>query len=101
MIEKLKQRWRVNSTREVIIILVVFSLAGTSILLIKKPVYRFFHIPLDASLWIKIPMALLFYQVLLLFFGALLGQFRFFWEKEKKLFRWIFKPLLPKPKTEP
>lgn len=30
------------------------------------------------------------YQVLLLVYGALLGQFYFFWEKEKKLLRRLY-----------
>jgi hypothetical protein len=92
MIERLKKRWGLQSTREVIIVLIVFSLAGTSILFIRKPVYRLLHFSGDESWYIKVPLIILFYQVLLLFYGALLGQFRYFWEKEKKLFRLLSKP---------
>lgn len=95
-IEKLKQRWGVANTWQVVVILLVFSLAGSSILFVKGPLYRLLHIPADASLWIKIPITLMVYQVLLLAWGAIFGHFRFFWAKEKKLFRLLFGWMVPK-----
>ena len=95
MIERLKQRWGVSSTWHVIAILVVFSLAGSSILYVKQPIYHALGIPADASLWIRIPLIVLFYQVLLLIWGTVFGQFRFFWEKEKKLGRFLLRWMLP------
>lgn len=94
--EKLRRRWGVDSTRRVILILIVFSLAGCSILFVKDPVYRVLGVAQDASLGIKILVAICIYQVLLLFWGTALGEFRFFWEKEKKLIRWIFKWFRPR-----
>jgi hypothetical protein len=32
------------------------------------------------------------YQVLLLGYGTILGQFRFFWAKEKKMAGWLARP---------
>ena len=92
MIQKLKDKWGIDSTRRVVIILVIFSITGISILLIKDMVYQWFRIPPDASLWIKVPVAILVYQVLLLLIGALFGEFRFFWEKEKRLGRLLLRP---------
>ena len=89
-IDKLKQRWGVKSTWQVIVILIVFSLAGSSILCVKNPIYQVLHIPADATLWLKIPLMIMIYQVLLLAWGTLFGQFKFFWEKEKKLGRLLF-----------
>jgi hypothetical protein len=44
-------------------------------------------------MWIKTIAYILFvfpaYQVLLLTYGFILGQFSFFWEKEKKMARWV------------
>jgi len=91
-LHKLKQRWGVSSNWRVIAIFLAFSLAGSSILLVKQPVYHVLRVPQDASLWLKIPLAILMYQVLLLVWGAMLGEFRFFWEKEKKLGRWLARP---------
>ena len=96
MIDRLKKRWGVSSTWHVIVILLVFSLAGSSILYVKDPLYRLLHVPPDASLWLKIPLMICVYQVLLLAWGTLFGQFRFFWEKEKKLGRLLFGWILPR-----
>lgn len=102
-LRKLKKRWGVKHTWQVIVILLVFSLAGTSILFVKEPFFHLIHLPPDTSLWIKIPLTVLVYQVLLLAWGALLGHFRFFWEKEKRLFRFLgrllFGWMLPKSRA--
>lgn len=87
MLARLKQRWGVDSTRRVVVIFLAFSLTGMSILYVKGFVLHLLHIPADATLWIRIPVTIMMYQVLLLFFGALLGEGVFFWEKEKRLFR--------------
>lgn len=92
---QLRRRWGVDSTRRVIVILVVFSLAGCSILFVKDPVYRQLGVPSDAGIAIKVLIAVCIYQVLLLFWGTALGEFRFFWDKEKKLIRWILKWFRP------
>lgn len=92
MIEKLKTKWGITSTRRIWMILLIFSLTGFSILLAKDPFYRLLHVPPDTSLLIKIPLALLLYQCLLLFWGALLGEFPFFWEKGKRLGRLFVRP---------
>lgn len=97
MVEKLKQRWGVQTTREVVIILLVFSLTGCSILFVKKPVFNLLGITEGTSLWIKIPVVIMVYQVLLVAVGFLLGQGRFFWEKEKKLFRLLARPFRRTP----
>uniref|UniRef100_UPI00325FA988 DUF6787 family protein n=1 Tax=Gelidibacter japonicus TaxID=1962232 RepID=UPI00325FA988 len=40
-------------------------------------------------------VGLIFYQIMLIFFGWLFGQFKFFWEFEKKMFsRFGFKKFL-------
>jgi hypothetical protein len=96
MFEKLKSRWGVSTTWQVIVILIVFSLAGCSILYVKTPVLDFLHIPKQTTLWIKIPLIILVYQVLLLFWGGILGHFSFFWQKEKKLARLLFGWALPR-----
>jgi hypothetical protein len=76
-------------------VLVVFTLTGSTVVLIRK--FLFAAIGFDATtpFWLKTITYLLFvmpfYQVLLLAYGFLLGQFSFFWEKEKKLARRIGK----------
>ena len=85
VLERLKKRWGVTSGLQIVAIFLVFSLAGMSILWFRPPVYRLLRIDPDVSLWIKIPVCVLVYQVFLLVWGTVLGQFRFFWEKEKRM----------------
>ncbi len=95
-IEKLKTRWGVKNGWQVLVILIVFALTGFSSLYVKQPIYALFNIDANTlSGWQKflsvIFITLPIYQVLLLFYGTVLGQFRFFWEFEKRMFSRIGK----------
>jgi hypothetical protein len=89
MLEKLKQRWNINSNFQLVIILIVFSVTGSLTLYARKGVFYLLGITVDTSLWIKVPLYILIiipaYQILLLLVGTLFGQFRFAWEFEKKI----------------
>ena len=91
MIAKLKTRWGVRNNFEFIMILLAFSLAGSSLTFVRGPIFGLFGIDGDTSLWIKVPMYIVLlmptYQVLLLTYGTIFGQFRFFWNFEKKMLR--------------
>ncbi|MGB3722243.1 MAG: DUF6787 family protein [Pacificimonas sp.] len=90
MLEKLKQRWGVSSAGQVILILIVFACTGFTVLFIKQPLYDLAGITAQTSPWIRIPFYLITilpaYQVLLLAYGFVFGQFRFFWNFEKRMF---------------
>lgn len=90
MLKKLKARWGIKSNFQIIIILIVFSVTGSAAVYVKKLIFHLLGIDADTSLWIKIPMYVLTilpaYQVLLLVFGALFGQFTFFYSFQKKSF---------------
>lgn len=79
----------------VVAILLAFSLAGFSVLKVTRPILDFI-LPEDVPRWLwwtaRILIIVPVYQVLLLMYGTLLGQFRFFWEKEKKMASWIARP---------
>ena len=53
-------------------------------------------LPPDVPRWIwwtaRILVIVPLYQVLLLAYGTILGQFSFFWEKEKAMVRWMGRP---------
>lgn len=89
MLEKLKQRWNINSNFQLVIILIVFSVTGSLTLYARKGVFYLLGITANTSLWIKVPLYFLIiipaYQILLLLVGTLFGQFRFAWEFEKKI----------------
>ncbi len=87
---KLQTRWGVNSIWQVLVILLVFALTGFSILYLKKIVLGLLGATPETAWYyrwsITIFVILPLYQVVLLFYGTLLGQFRFFWEFEKRMF---------------
>ena len=92
MLEKLKERWNLDSIKQVLIVLLVFALTGTTILLIKKPLLLMAFPDGEHPLWFSIAYFILIlpvYNLVLLLYGGLLGQFKFFWEFEKKFLRRI------------
>ncbi len=99
-LEKLKNRWNIRSVAQVIIVLIVFALTGFTILFLKKPAVAFFTTENEQKIWFSIAYYILilpFYNVILLFYGFLFGQFNFFWEFEKKTFRRITRQKTPRP----
>ncbi|OGX27875.1 MAG: hypothetical protein A2787_04160 [Omnitrophica WOR_2 bacterium RIFCSPHIGHO2_01_FULL_48_9] len=97
-IEHLKQKWEVRSNLDFFLIMAVFSLAGMNVTLMRKPIFHLLGLTAHTALWIKTVAYILFifptYQVSLLLYGLLLGQFNFFWEKEKKLFKFLSQKIL-------
>lgn len=88
---RLQSKWELNSVRQVLTVLLVFSLTGSTVLFLRKALFSWVGFNATTSWWLKTVTYLCFvmpaYQVLLLAFGALFGQFRFFWNKEKRLLR--------------
>lgn len=92
--EKLKNRWGLTSNWQVVIILLVFSITGYSSLLIAKPIMDWIGLTEEATNpWIYKPLRLIlifpFYQVLIVMYGWIFGQFDFFWNFEKKMLKRI------------
>lgn len=90
MLKRLKEKWNIKSNVQLVLILVIFSVTGSATLFVRKAVFEWIGINGDTSLWIKVPLYVLIifpaYQILFLIIGTLLGQFRFAWEFEKKVF---------------
>lgn len=98
--EKLKSRWEVEKPWHVWVILAVFAATGMTLVRVKKPVYEWIGIDDATPLWLRI-LAFLFiampiYQVILLTYGTLAGQFKFFWKFEQRMFGRMFGWALPK-----
>jgi hypothetical protein len=92
-IDRLKSRWNLANTWQVIIILIVFACTGTTVLIIKKPLFAMWFPEGDKPIWASVLYYILIfpvYNVFLLFYGFVFGQFKFFWEFEKKFFKRIF-----------
>lgn len=85
-LQRLGKRWGVSTTRALIILL-VFTCTGFTIMFLKRPVVGYFTENGEQPLLFSIAYYVLilpFYNVVLLLYGALFGQFRFFWEFEKR-----------------
>lgn len=90
--KKLENKWILDYKWEMIRVFIVFAITGSSSMLIGRPIMKLIGITkenLNPMLyWILfIIIGLIFYQILLVFFGWLFGQFKFFWEFEKKMLR--------------
>lgn len=89
--ERMKARWGVGFWG-LIAVLTAFSLAGLTTLQLKGPVIAYL-LPETAPGWVQWTVYLIvmlpIYQVLLLGYGALLGQFGFFWGKLKAVGRLV------------
>jgi hypothetical protein len=88
--KKLKEKWGITSNFQLIIILIVFSVTGSIAVWIAKPLLEFVGLDKTAlSPWIFWPIriSIIFpiYQVLIIIIGTLFGQFKFFWNFEKKM----------------
>ena len=89
--KKLKERWNVESNTQLFIIFLVFAITGSSAAKLAAPVTEFFGISKEMGWYVYWPFRILIifpiYQVLLVFFGWIFGQFNFFWTFEKKMLR--------------
>ncbi len=95
MIQKLQARWGLESGGQVVIVMLVFAITGMSILPTRKWVFHLLHFDTHTPFALKflVWLAVVFptYHLLLLVYGALFGQFRFFWAKEKKMGRFLLR----------
>lgn len=87
-----KERWNIKSNWHVFVILVVFAVTGSTAAYLSKPVLALFGIIKgEVSNWVYYPLYIILifpiYQVLLVSFGFIFGQFTFFWAFEKKMLR--------------
>ena len=86
--KRLRSRWGVSGSRAVVI-LIVFALTGFTVMFLKRPVVAWAagngEQPLVFTILYYV-LILPVYNLFLLIYGALLGQFRFFWEFEKRFF---------------
>lgn len=87
---RLKRRWGIESNFQIFLILIVFAVTGSTSAKLAGPLVEFFGVYQETSSWfwywfLRIVLIFPIYQVLLVFFGWLFGQFRFFWQFEKKM----------------
>lgn len=86
---KLKQRWGIDSNIQIILIMIVFAINGSFAAWAAQPITSFFGLyPETMSPYLYWPVRILIifpvYQTTLPVVGFLFGQFKFFWAFEKK-----------------
>lgn len=91
---KLKQRWGIEHNWQVIVIIIVFAITGSTASFIGKPILAFLNITPETfttlGYWVvRIVLLFIMYQIMLVSFGWLFGQHKFFWTFEKKMLRRI------------
>ena len=86
--KKLKERWKVKGPWQVIIILIIFSVSGMSVLYIRNFTYHLLGFNAQTPLWeealVWLFLGIPSYQLLFLLYGAILGQFEFVWRFQKE-----------------
>jgi len=88
--KKLKDRWGIDSNWQLFIIFLVFAVTGSSSAKLASPLCDLLNITQDNTHWsiywtLRILLIFPIYQVLLVSFGWIFGQFQFFWAFEKKM----------------
>ncbi|WP_299390866.1 DUF6787 family protein [uncultured Gelidibacter sp.] len=92
LFDKFERKWSVDYRWEMIRVFIVFAITGSSSVFIGRPIIALIGITKDnlniVLYWILyIIVGIIFYQILLVAYGWLFGQFKFFWEFEKKMLR--------------
>jgi hypothetical protein len=89
--KNLKSKWNIQSNWQIFIILLVFSITGLSAVFARTLVFNLLGITESDPFWLKSVVWLLtilpLYNIFLLLYGALFGQFEFFWGFFKKMMR--------------
>ncbi len=85
-----KQRWNITNNWQIFVILLVFAITGSSAAMLSKPILNWIGISKETHhilLYLLLYILIIFpvYQLLLVVFGFLFGQFQFFYSFEKKL----------------
>ena len=90
MFEKLKKKWKVTNL-DLVLILCVFAVTGTTTAIISRYITSWVGLTPDSPLWqragLRAMMLIFGYQVIILIVSVPFGQFKFFWNYEKKILR--------------
>lgn len=90
--KRLKERWNVESNWQLTVIFIVFAITGSTSAKFAGPLLDAMGMYKETTNgWVYWPVRILaifpIYQILLVFFGWLFGEFSFFWAFEKKMLR--------------
>ena len=91
-LKNIKNRWGIESDFQFITILIVFAITGSTSLLISGPILDFINlkqlITVNWVYWlVRIIIIFPIYQLLLIVIGSLFGQYKFFKNFIKRMFK--------------
>jgi hypothetical protein len=93
MFVKLKKKWKVESNTQLFLILCTFAVTGTCTAFISREITSWLGFN-DQTWWfwrflVRASVLVFGYQVIILLVSIVFGQFRFFWNYEKKILVWM------------
>tara|TARA_B100000029_G_C17393271_1_gene894241 strand:+ start:417 stop:719 length:303 start_codon:yes stop_codon:yes gene_type:complete len=87
--QKLIKIFRVRSYQQLIVVFLVFAITGSMSVILANPLLLFFfgqEIQNNQLYWLfRFFIIFPIYQILLIFVGSIFGEFKYFWEIEKKI----------------
>lgn len=87
--DKLKQRWEVKNNMQLFWILVTFSVTGSTVARLSKWIFPYLNVTEESSFWYLAFLWLFvmtpIYMMLILLFGTIFGQQKFFLKYQKKM----------------
>tara|TARA_Y200000002_G_scaffold143032_1_gene118199 strand:+ start:165 stop:473 length:309 start_codon:yes stop_codon:yes gene_type:complete len=94
MITKFKLKYGIESNYQLIVIFIVFGITGSTAAFISDPLMDLINIKKsDLNFFIywavRIIVITFVYQIILLLVALIFGQFKFFWNFEKKMLKRI------------
>jgi len=92
MLNGLRQRWKVGNS-QLLLILCTFAVTGTLTAYISRAITSWVGLD-ETDFWgwkilLRLTVLIFGYQVIILIVSMLFGQFRFFWNYEKKILAWL------------
>ena len=92
MINKLVKIFHASSLSHLIIIFSVFAITGSLSVVVTEPIIKFINLKSFITFYlfyliVKILIVLICYNILLITFGTLAGQFKYFFNMQKKFLR--------------
>jgi len=90
MFKSLLKHMKIESFFQFVLVMVVFAITGSLSLIVTVSLFEIFNLNVDSfSPLVFWPLRIIFiffvYQVLLLIIAIPFGQFRYFWQFEKKI----------------
>jgi len=80
--QRMKTKWQIESNYQLAIIMVVFGLTGFTSAYLKTLIFQWMGMNSDTPVWARTLILLLLliplYKALLIIYGTIFGQFRFF-----------------------